>query len=433
MTILAACLNWVRRVTRKAARTPAWAARSIATLYRRAIHQLVLVLTEQYWLIDYLPKQKAGSEALLLVRLDLIGDFIIWLDAAKEFKKLYPDKRIVLYANSAWAALAKHLTYWDEVVSVDMTQLRGDDLYRFKLLCGVHLRGFVITIQPTYSREYVSDLLVRASKARQRIGHLGDANNISLENKLITDTWYTVLVPQGIQPEVELNINAQLIRALGHANFKSRMPHLASLTELPVELKIGEKYCVLVPGASWGPKMWPIANFAELAVKITQQLGLKIILCGTQAERSICSQVAELSGVSISNLAGQTTLVQMIEIIRHASLLIANDSASIHIAAATRTPSVCILGGGHFGRFLPYQPEVKDTNHASPEVMFHEMDCYGCRWKCQYSLSLGESAPCVSGVGVSQVMKACMSFVKREKGPECLSDQRQSNVGLRSI
>jgi len=412
MTIFAASLNLVRRVARKAVRAPAWAARSIATLYRRAIHQLVLVLTEQYWLIDYLPKQKTGSEALLLVRLDLIGDFIIWLDAAKEFKTIYPDKRIVLYANSAWAALAKHLTYWDEVVSVDTTQLRGDDLYRLKLLCGVHLRGFDIAIQPTYSREYVADLLVRASKARQRIGHLGDANNISLENKAITDTCYTRLVPQEIQPEVELNINAQLIRALGHTKFKSRMPHLANLTELPAELKIGEKYCVLVPGASWGLKMWPIANFAELAAKITQQIGLKIILCGTQAERSICSQVAELSGIDIINRSGQTTLIQMIEMIRHASLLVANDSASIHIAAATRTPSVCVLGGGHFGRFLPYQPEFKDADHLEPLAVFHEMDCYGCRWKCQYSLTSGESVPCVAGVDVSKIMKACISVVK---------------------
>lgn len=412
MTFLADCLGKVGRVARKAFRTPGWLARGVTILFRRAIHQLVLVLTERHWVIDYLPKQKAGNEALLLVRLDLIGDFIIWLDAAKEFKKLYPDKRIVLYANSAWAALAKHLTYWDEIVSVDMPQLRGDDLYRFKILCGVHLRGFDIAIQPTYSREYVSDLLVRASKARQRIGHLGDTNNISPENKAITDTWYTRLVPQGGRPEVELNINAQLIRALGHTKFKSRMPHLATLTELPAELNIGEKYCVLVPGASWGPKMWPIANFAELAAKMTKQSGLKTILCGTQAERSICHQVAELSEVSTVNFAGQTTLVQLIEIIRHASLVVANDSASIHIAAATRTPSVCILGGGHFGRFLPYRPECKDVTHLEPLAVFREMDCYGCRWKCKYSLAAGDSVPCIADVDLSEIMNACISVVK---------------------
>ena len=217
MTILVASLNLVRRVTRKAARIPSWLMRSVVALYAQMVHQLVLTLTERYWLIDYLPKQKVGREALLLVRLDLIGDFIIWLDAAKEFKKLYPDKRIVLYGNAAWAPLAKHLAYWDEVVSVDMAKLRGDDAYRLKLLCGIHVRGFAITIQPTYSREYVSDLVVRASGASQRIGHLGDTNNISPENKAITDTWYTRLVPQGICPEVELNLNAQLIGALGQS------------------------------------------------------------------------------------------------------------------------------------------------------------------------------------------------------------------------
>ena len=51
----------------------------LADLY----HQISLVLTERYWLIDYFPKKKAAREAVLLVRLDLIGDFVIWLDAAK--------------------------------------------------------------------------------------------------------------------------------------------------------------------------------------------------------------------------------------------------------------------------------------------------------------------------------------------------------------
>lgn len=376
------------------------------------VSNFVSVLTDKHWLIDYLPKQKAGSEALLLVRLDLIGDFIIWLDAAKEIKKLYPDKRIVLYANATWAQLATYLAYWDEVVSVDMARLRDDELYRLKLLCGVHLRGFGITIQTTYSREYASDLVVRASCASQRIGHLGDANNISPEDKAITDTWYTRLVQHGTRPVAELNINAQLIRALGQTQFKSRMPSIGTLAQLPVELKIDARYCVLVPGASWGPKMWPISNFAEVAARINKEMGLKIILCGTQAERSICSQVADLSGIDAINLSGQTTLVQMIEIIRQASLLVANDSASIHIAAATRTPAVCILGGGHFGRFLPYQPEIKDTDHIGPLVVFHEMDCYGCRWKCKYSLSSGEAVPCVADVVVGRVVNACVSIVK---------------------
>jgi ADP-heptose:LPS heptosyltransferase len=250
-------------------------------------------------------------------------------------------------------------------------------------------------------------LVIRASNARQRIGHLGDVNNISLENKAITDTWYTRLVPRVILPEVELNINAELIRALGHTDFKSRLPCLERLTELPAELMIDTKYCIIVPGASWGPKTWPVANFAELASKVSKARGLKVVLCGTQSEKSICNQVAELSGVDVINFAGLTSLAQMIEIIRHASLLVANDSASIHIAAATRTPCVCILGGGHFGRFLPYRPEVMERDYLLPVAVFQLMDCYGCRWRCQYPLNSDDAVPCVSGVNVDQVLRGC--------------------------
>ena len=102
----------------------------------------------------------------------------------------------------------------------------------------------------------------------------------------------------------------------------------------------------------------------------------------------------------------------MIEIIRGASLLVANDSASIHIAAATGTRSVCILGGGHFGRFLPYQPEFKVRGDQEPIAVFHPMDCYGCRWRCQYSLGSHEAVPCISGVEVAQVLEACGSITK---------------------
>lgn len=378
----------------------------------RLVNRFITLVVDKHWLIDYLPKSKTGRNELLLVRLDLIGDFIIWLDAAKEFKHLYPVKRIVLYANAVWAPLAEQLAYWEEVISVDVNRLRFDNIYRFKLLCEVHSRGFDIAIQPTYSREYVSDLIIRASNARQRIGHQGDTNNISPENKVITDTWYTDLAPQAIFPEVELNINAELIRFLGNKEYKSRTPQLDIQIELPSEFKIDSEYCVFVPGASWGPKMWPVINFAELASKISKSSDLKIILCGSQSERNICNQVADLSGVATINLSGQTTLVQMIEIIRRASLVVANDSASLHIAAATRTHSVCVLGGGHFGRFLPYQSEFKESDHFLPVVVFHPMDCYGCRWRCKYPLSPYEAVPCISSINVDRVMKVCDSIIK---------------------
>ena len=395
-----------RRLINKVRRIPSWISLKALHIYTQTVRHIVSTLTNRYWLIDYFPRSGTDCDSILLVKLDLIGDFIIWLDAAKEFRALYPGKQIVLYANAAWAALADRLPYWDEVVSVDMTRLREDDLYRLKLLCATHARGFSIAIQPTYSREYAVDLIIRATCARQRIGHLGDLNNISPENKAITDSWYTKLVAPGSRQEVELNINAQLIRDLGDGTFKSRIPNLTKLIDLPNELIVERPYCVIVPGASWAPKRWAFENFAEVARALHVNEGFTIVLCGTSSESDLCNKIAELSHVDVINLAGQTTLIQMVEVIRGAALLVANDSASIHIAAATRTASVCILGGGHFGRFLPYQPEAPEDDQTLLLLAYSRMDCYGCRWRCPYLLAPDQTVPCISGVTVAQVLNS---------------------------
>jgi ADP-heptose:LPS heptosyltransferase len=345
---------------------------------------------------------------MLLVRLDLIGDFVIWLDAAKELKKLYPNKYIVLYAHSSWASLAEQLSYWDQVIAVDVPRLRSDDLYRLGFLIKTHRCGFAIAIQPTYSREYVGDVVVRATQAEQRIAHLGDCNNITTERKLLSDTWYTRLIRTTGFPEVELTVNAELIRALGDRKFKSRLPSIPALQELPASLTIDGPYCVIVPGASWAAKIWPVENFAMVAQRIREQYRLKIVLCGTASEQSLCQQLARTCGGDIADFSGQTTLIELVELIRRAVLVIANDSSSVHIAAATDTHAVCILGGGHYGRFLPYQLESPSTDRRLPTVINDLMSCYGCHWRCQYLNDEVQFVPCVSNVTLESVTNACV-------------------------
>ena len=361
-------------------------------------------LAQPHWLLKYFSTRAAVQESIALVRLDLIGDFIIWLDAAKEFKALYPNKKIVLYANSSWAELARGISYWDEVVVVDVSRLRSDKLYLLDCLIAIRRRGFKVAIQPTYSREYIGDILVYATFAEQRVGMLGDLNNISAEHKYMTDDWYTKLVSTSALPKSELNRNGELIRALGHQTFRSALPEIATPVANLSKFVLQGRYCVVVPGASWKPKTWPAAYFAQVALEIADRDDLKIVLCGTDAEYQLCEQVSLLTSVGAVNLAGKTNVCELVEIIRNAEILIANDSAAVHIATATNTSSICIMGGGHFGRFLPYAPEVDSPQRAQPLLAFQEMSCYGCGWRCGYISDEVPVVPCVSEINVSQVL-----------------------------
>lgn len=380
------------------------------------INDVTQFVTEKYWLIDYVPVQKTHPPLLLLVRLDLIGDFIIWLDSAQRYRTLYPTHKIVLAVNSSCSALAKNLNFWDEIVTIDVDRIRSNALYRMKVLWKIRVRGFSMAIQPTYSREVVGDSIVRASNASQRIGYRGDLNNISECNKVTTDSWYTRLICNPVTTASELNINAHFLRELGDLNYRSAIFELPQQGLLSNNLKLEQPYIVVAPGASWLPKQWPVVNFVELMSKLHAEFKLPIVLCGGPNEIDLCKNIKNsICQDWIISLAGQTTLTELIELIRHATLLVGNDSAPIHMAAVTGTDSVCILGGGHFNRFLPYAPE-KISSGSEPIIATHVMECYGCRWKCIYNLGQEQAVPCISQVQVSTVYNACLQALTLQKG-----------------
>lgn len=374
-----------------------------------SIRFAVRCVGEKYWLLDYVPVRQSSQRSVVLIRLDLIGDFILWLDSAKSYRKLYPQHKITLVVNQVCLDLAEKLPYWDEVIPIDVGRLRKNDRYLLEHLFLVRRRGFIVAIQPTYSREWVGDLLVRATGSCQRIGYLGDLNNIELTKKLVTDGWYTNLVvnQDTSQNNMELNINAHFVRELGDRSFVSDAPFIAPLIKLPLHLQFKKNYIVIAPGASWKPRSWPTEHFVDLIKRLVNEFPYEIVLCGGHSDKDVCNElVTQIRSDKLLNLAGQTTLLELIEVIRHAKLLVSNESSPTHIAAATRTPSICLTGGGHFGRFVPYVFEKPSTGPI-PVSAAHKMDCYGCKWRCKYEITEGASVPCLNNIKVTDVYKEC--------------------------
>ena len=366
---------------------------------------LIAVITDKYWLLDLVPKRRADIQSVVLVRLDVIGDFVLWLDSAKAYRRLFPNKKIVLYANSSWVELARQLTHWDEVVSIDMVKLRTDELYRLLTFYKIHRRGFPIAIQPTYSREFMADMLTRSSSAEAIIGFDCDLSNILPAQKYISDCWYSRLIKTDAEQQMELTRNADFIRSFGLKDFVSDVPKISPILELPAQLQINVPYIVIFPGASWGPKMWPNSNFAALIDALNKRYGLLCVLCGGSSEYELCRDViAQSSQGNTLNFAGLTKLTELVEIIRNAKFLFANDTSAIHIAAAVQTPSVCILGGGHYGRFLPYEIEEPTVRKDMPRVSTHQMDCYQCNWSCKHTSRADETVPCIKNISVQNVL-----------------------------
>jgi ADP-heptose:LPS heptosyltransferase len=380
--------------------------------YRATLKLLVETLTERYWLLDYLPTFTKRKEGVLLVRLDLIGDFVLWLDSAQAYRRLYPNKKITLVVNSACAELANALPHWDEVFSVNVQRLRTDFGYRLCTLVKLRWRNFAIAIQPTFSREFVGDIALRSTSAPLRIGYTGDTNNILATQKTKSDLWYNKLVVNNPACMMELSINAHFVRELGCNDFLSCVPVIPKVAALAAQFQVDVPYIVIAPGASWQPKMWPLGHFAELVRHLDSQFDTHFVLCGGKDDYAICVELAQEVGLNnLTNLAGRTSLLDLTETIRAAALIVSNDSSPVHIAAATATPSVCILGGGHFGRFLPYITERASDPSTKITAVWHKMECFGCSWRCKYKLEADQAVPCISMVSINAVVKHCQTLI----------------------
>ena len=387
---------------------------------------LVEAVTEKYWLLDYLPTFLKKKEGVLLVRLDLIGDFVLWLDSAQAYRRLYPTSKITLAVNSACKELAEALPHWDKVIGIDIHQLRTNYLYRLSTLTKLRWHNFETAIQPTFSRELVGDITVRASYAPNRLGYEGDLHNITKSLKAKADHWYTRLIVNDLSQTMELNVNAHFVRQLGCPDFLSNVPVIPPIKSVGSRPILAHPYIVICPGASWGPRMWPVEKFAELIEQILSHYKANIFLCGGKDEHSICEELANKIGKErIVNLAGETSLVELTGLIRYAQLLIGNESSPVHIAAAVDTPSVCVLGGGHFGRFLPYQVEAVDTI-PGPTTIYEQLDCFKCNWLCKFQPELDATVPCVANVTAQSLFGHCVEILNRAAIP-------QKNIGeLRS-
>jgi len=352
-------------------------------------------------------------QSVLLIRLDAIGDFILWLDSAQYFRKVYPDKKIILLGNKTWTDLAKKLPYWDEVWALDRQKFNRNPLYRLDFLRKVRKAGFEVVIQPTYSREFLyGDAIVRISGARKRVGSIGDCSNIRPLEKKISDQFYTRLIPATPHPLMELKRNAEFMCGLD-ISMEAGLPDLSlAIKGVKNPLDDVSDYYVLFPGASWSGRQWPITRFAALTDKIYRQSGLTAIVCGSPDEQGLAEALVSQLDVPAMNMTGKTNLVNLAVIIKDASFLVGNETSAIHFAAAVSTPAFCLLGGGHYGRFMPYAIE-SETKKPLPVAIVHQMDCFNCNWRCRYFVEEGKPVPCIEKISVEEVFAAVQSLIKK--------------------
>jgi ADP-heptose:LPS heptosyltransferase len=96
-------------------------------------------------------------------------------------------------------------------------------------------------------------------------------------------------------------------------------------------------------GASATSRMWPIANFAELARRLlTTHANTAVVLTGSPAERALLEAVRRDVG-SRCVPAADLPIEALPALLHRLSVLVSGDTGTMHVAFAVRTPTVCLF------------------------------------------------------------------------------------------
>jgi ADP-heptose:LPS heptosyltransferase len=158
-------------------------------------------------------------------------------------------------------------------------------------------------------------------------------------------------------------------------------------------------WILVAAGAASARKRWPVQHFREVIRDLHQRTGKKVLLVGTLDERPVADNLAaELPGI-VGVLCGDLLFPETAALIAKASLVIANDSAIMHLGFESGTPTVGIFGPTDHEKY----------GHEGPKFRIARGDAAQC--SCGSCKLPRAERSCFHGLGPEKVTRLCLELL----------------------
>lgn len=286
------------------------------------------------------------AKNLLCIRLDTIGDVLMTTPAFRALKTALPDRRLTLLTSSAGAAIAPLLPELDQTIVYDSPWLKATapresprpEYEMIDLLRQHQFDGAIIFT--VYSQNPLpSAFLCYMAGIPLRLAHCHEN-----PYQLLTD-WIKDPEPdRGIRHEVQRQLD--LVAEIGattenqHLSLRvdpgdrDRVSHLLSSFNLP------KQWVVMHTGATAPSRRYSIEQFAIVADQLILEHDFAVIFTGTAIELNIVAQIQAKMQATAHSLVCQLSLGEFAALIELAPVVISNNTAPAHLAAALGTPVV---------------------------------------------------------------------------------------------
>jgi len=347
-----------------------------------------------------LPKQ---IKKILVIRVDEIGDAILTTPVFRALKQKFPQAEICVLikpltkevyeknSNIDRLILAKSwLNSWagQKASIIDfiklIKQLRKED---FDLAVELHTDPRNILLASLTSKFCIG-------YAYRGLGFLLNKKAKSSKKHIIDQCLDVAgLVGTVGTPDLELALTKDAIKAVR-----------IKLKENGFNITKPQRLVCINLGAGRKNKFWFNNHWVDLVSEILKKKNIWIVFTGTKSESREVEEVLSLiksNSKKIINLCGKTSLQELFALVSHSNLVIAPDSAIIHVAKALSVPSIGLYG--------PTNPFIWGYNEKMHKSVFRKLNCSFCN-KDVCSLSINQHK-CMEWVSPKDLFREVETFI----------------------
>lgn len=351
--------------------------------------------------------KKSRKKLLIMYNLAL-GDSIVFLNSLESIRKLYSSKEyeLTLICQKGLEKLFSSYNIFDNVFGLDFIKSTFNLKERFNNIKFLRKEYYDLVLDPVGANSCLTNVLMtNIICAKRKIGCVIQNMEKTCPNYILTKTYNIIK---------ELN-ETSLISQYYEFFYNSYKVNYIKSPSNRINFKLPDKYFIIFPSASTYLKCWPIERYADIAKKVYNKTKIPLLLCGTLNDIDKVNKLIELleGQVPYINIVDKTSLLEFVEVIKRAKLVVTNDTSTYHIAVINQVPVAIITGGYTFDRYVKYDFMGKEK-YRQPCYIVHQMKCFNCDNRCKYINKNSKIWPCLDKVSVTNAWKKIEDLIIKE-------------------
>ena len=299
---------------------------------------------------------------VLVIRFSSIGDIVLTTPVVRCLKQQKAGVSVHFLTKSSFRSIVEHNPYVDKFYYLhDNLSPLIDELKKEKYDYVIDLHNNVRSLRVKLGLDTESYTF---PKLNFRKWLLVNFKMNTMPDKSIVERYFETVKPLGIKNDT---------RGLDYF-----IPDTIKLHRNDVPMSHWHGYVACVIGGSYFTKKLPVSQWK----KFCQVVPYPVILLGGPEDRKEGDEISEEDGVKIYNACGKFDLNEAAELLKHAKVVVSNDTGLMHIASAFQKPIISLWGNTapEMGMF-PYYGYNNMNERVSPKSVIFEnknIKCHPC-------------------------------------------------------